>query len=163
MRSSRLLSVVLALSLAACSSGGGDRPSTIPETVPGRGVLEISVEPNPILATDRQGDTYSFPFTVRIRETGGVEVHIDEVRMDVVALGAINVYSERFGREEIIRRGYPTTIGAGSEIRYSFNPRKEVPDERIFGGVAAELTATGRDANGNQVRATTRVTVQRRS
>lgn len=162
MRHSRSLFVFLTLSLAACSSGGGDRPSPMPETR-GRGVLEISVEPNPILATDRQGDTYSFPFTVRIRETGGVTVQIDEVRMDVVALGAINVYSERFGRDEIVRRGYPTTIEAGSEIRYSFNPRKEVPDERIFGGVAAELTATGRDANGNQVRAATRVTVQRGS
>jgi len=156
------LAVLFSIVLSACSSGGTDDPVTSPSQIPaGRGALEIFVEPNPIVATSRDGDTYNFPFTVRIREIGGVNVEIEEVRMDVLAFGALNVYSERFGRADIVSRGYSSSVKSGSEIRYSFNPRKDVPDDRLFGQVTAELTAEGRDANGNPVRAVTRVTLRR--
>ena len=164
MRLQAAAAILGTLTLLGCSSGGGSQPSTgspSQQQPARRGALQISVDPNPIVATNRVGDTYDFPFTVRIREVGGANVEIDEVRMQVVAFGALNVYTERFGSEEIARRGFTSSIGANSEIRYSFNPRKEVPDERLFGQVTAELTADGHDDSGNPVRATTSVTLRR--
>jgi len=156
-----VLPLLISLVLSACSSGGTHDPVTTVSSPVARGALEIAVEPNPIVATNRDGDTYDFPFTVRIREIGGANVEIDEVRMDLIAFGALNVYSEKFGRDDIVKRGYQTLIASNSEVRYSFKPRKEVPDDRLFGQVSAELTAEGRDANGNPVRATARVTLRR--
>ena len=57
--------------------------------------------------------------------------------------------------------GYPTTIGANSEVRYHFAPRKEVPDERIFGSIAADLRIEAVDDSGSATSATRRVTVTR--
>jgi len=144
--------------IAGCGGTGG---STTPVLVPGRAALQIFVEPNPIVAQRVSGDTYDFPFEIGIVERGGVSVEVQRVGIDVIGLGAIRLYSQTFGREEIIRRGYPTSIPAHGEVRYRFNPRKEVPDDRLFGGVSADLFVEGTDANGNAVRATQRVTVTR--
>jgi hypothetical protein len=156
---------ILALTLAiaaGCSSGSSNDSSDRPITSPGaRGAIQIVVDPNPIVATNRSGDTYDFPFTVVIRERGGARVEIDRVRLDVLAFGAVNVYSVTYGRDDIVQRGYPTTIDANGELRYSFNPRKEVPDDRIFNGVTGEILAEGRDAMGNPVRSTVSVSVTR--
>lgn len=154
------LVVVSLLTFACGSSGGGDGASS-PATVPGRANLVINVVPNPIQARHVSGDTYDFPFTITLRETNGVAVQIDRVSMDVLALGAVSVYRETYDRGEIAQRGYPTSLAGGQELRYSFTPRKEVADDRLFGGVSAELVAEGTDSNGNQVRATTSVTVTR--
>jgi hypothetical protein len=57
--------------------------------------------------------------------------------------------------------GYATAVPASGEIRYRFNPRKQVPDERLFGGVAAELRVEGLDDAGVETTDATRVTVTR--
>ena len=57
--------------------------------------------------------------------------------------------------------GYDTSLGANSETRYRFAPRKEVPDDRLFGGVSAELRVDATDDSGTATSATTRVTVRR--
>jgi hypothetical protein len=153
------MAVLFALAFAAgCGSGGG---SSLPTAVPGRAALSIAVIPNPIQAKRVSGDTYDFPFTVSLRESNGVSVEVQNVRADVRALGGIPIYSESYGPAEIARLGYPTTIPANGDLRYSLSPRKEVPDDRLFGSVSAEVTVEGRDANGNQVSASTTVTVTR--
>jgi hypothetical protein len=57
--------------------------------------------------------------------------------------------------------GYNTTLAAKSETRMRFAPRKEVPDERLFGGVSAELKVDATDDTGTATSATTVVTVRR--
>jgi hypothetical protein len=155
----RLGLAVISLVAAFCSGGGGGNSQ--PVVSPGRAALEIFVEPNPIVATKVSGNTYDFPFAIGIRERGGVPVEIQRVGIEVLTLGTISVYERTYGREEIVRLGYPTAVNANGEIRYRFTPRKEVPDDRLFGAVTADLWVEGTDAGGDQIRATTRVTVTR--
>ena len=155
----RLAIALVSLIAAFCSGGGGG--TSQPVVSPGKASLEIFVQPNPIVATKVSGDTYDFPFEIGIRERGGVAVEIQRVGIDVLTLGTISVYERTYGREEIVRLGYPTSVRANGEIRYRFTPRKEVPDDRLFGAVTAELWVEGTDTGGNLVRATTRVTVTR--
>lgn len=150
---------LVTLSVACGSSGGGT--SSVPQVIPGRAALSVSVIPNPIVARKVSGNTYDFPFTVSVRESNGVAVNINRVSADVRALGGIPVYNESYSTAEIARMNYPTQIAGNSELRYSLNPRKEVPDDRLFGGVSAVITVDGTDANGNQVSADTTVTVTR--
>lgn len=160
----RALTIAAALTMlftVGCGSSRGGASTAQPTTAPGRGEITITVDPNPIVARSVSGDTYDFPFTVIIRENGGVAVNIDRVSVEVRALGAIQVYQQSYGPDQIRALGYPTGLAARSDLRYSFNPRKEVPDERLFGGVTAELRAEGTDANGNRVSARTNVTVRR--
>jgi hypothetical protein len=57
--------------------------------------------------------------------------------------------------------GYSPSLGANAEVRYRFAPRKEVPDDRLFGSVSAELRVEARDASGTPTVATTTVTITR--
>lgn len=150
--------IPLLLLLAACSSGSPQSGST---SVPGQGAIAVSVEPNPIRATQVSGNTYDFPFQVVIRETGGRPLNVTRVSVNVTALGGISVHRESWDADRIRAMGQSTAIGARSEVRYRFAPRKEVPDERLFGGVNAELTVDAVDDTGAQTSATTTVTVTR--
>lgn len=152
--------LLIALPLSFCSSGGGTATQTGPATA-GHGAMSISVEPNPILAKPVSGNTYDFPFTLVVKEVGGAAVTIQEVSVDVTALGGLRIYSQSYDAAEIARRGYPTSLGPGQELRYSLTPRKEVPDDRLFSAVTAELSAKGVDASGAPVTARTAVTVRR--
>jgi hypothetical protein len=137
-------------------------PTQQPTQQPLRAQLQIFVEPNPIVATQVSGNTYDFPFVIGVRELNGISVEVNRVGIEVTALGALSMYRRSFDRAELERRRYPTSIPAHGEIRYQFNQRESVPDERLFSTVAAELFAEGVDANGNAVRASERVTVTRR-
>ncbi len=143
--------------LAACSSG--PQPGTT--AVPGRGVLAVEVVPNPIRATLVSGTTYDFPFEVILRETGGRPVTVTSVTATVHALGGFPVAREAYDADRIRSLGFPTTVPANGELRYRFAPRKEVPDERLFGGVSAQLTVEGTDDSGTPASASTTVTVTR--
>lgn len=126
------------------------------------GSLSVSVVPNPIVARPAGGEQYSFPFEVVVRETGGSDVSIQRVSINVTALGGIPVYSDTQEAAEIRERGYPTEIRANQEVRYRFSPTREVPDERLFGGVAAELVVEAINDRGQAVpSARTRVSVTR--
>ena len=152
-----LLPVVIAA--GGCSSSGND-PSTSPVRT-GQGSLSITVSPNPIRAQKVTGDVYDFPFDIIVTETGGANVTIDRVSVDVSALGGLNVYSESYDRAEIERRGFSTRVPARGEVRYSFKPRKDVTDDRLFSAVEADLSVSGTDASGLRTTARTSVTVRR--
>jgi len=150
--------IPLLLLLAACSSGSQPGGTT---SVPGQGAISVTVEPNPIRATQVSGDTYDFPFEVVIRETGGRPLNVTRVSVNVTALGGLSVHRESWDAERIRSMNQSTAIGARSEVRYRFAPRKDVPDERLFGGVNAQLTVDAIDDTGAQTSASTTVTVTR--
>ncbi|HXG58219.1 MAG TPA: hypothetical protein VNL91_04280 [Thermoanaerobaculia bacterium] len=151
------LLLLFALLPAACAGGG--RSGGI--STPGRGAIAIAVVPNPIVAARVAGDTYDFPFEVVVRETGGRPVGITRVTADVYALGGIRVASETYDAAKIRSLGYATAVPAAGELRYRFNPRRAVPDERLFGGVFAELRVDAVDDLGTPASATATVTVRR--
>jgi hypothetical protein len=150
--------LVLALvGLSACTSGGGGSTPV----VTGHGALSISVSPNPIIARKVSGSIYDFPFTLVVREVGGLAVRIDSVSIDVDVLGGLRIYSQSFDAAELTRRNLPTYLGTGAELRYQFKPRRDVTDDRLFSSVSAELTIRATDAAGAAVTARSTVTVQR--
>ena len=142
---------------AACASSQG--PQSVSQA--GHGTLSITVEPNPIVAQQVDGNTYRFPFDVIVRETGGRPVSISRVSADVRALGGLHVADESYDATKIASLGYPTTVGANGELRYHFAPDHSVPDDRLFGGVTADLTVEGTDDTGTPTSARTSVTVRR--
>lgn len=157
MKKLLIVPFLLLATFCAGSRGGSSQSSTIP----GRGAISIEIVPNPIIATRVEGDRYDFPFEVVVRETGGRPVDITRVSADVLALGSIRVAEESYDAAKINALGFGTRIPAGGELRYRFTPRRSVTDDRLFGGVSAEIRAEGRDDAGNEVRATTTVTVRR--
>jgi hypothetical protein len=150
------ISLTLLLTLVACSSGQSGVTS-----VPGHGAVAIEVIPNPIMATLVSGNTYDFPFEVVVRETGGRPVTVQRVTARVFLGGGLTLATESWDAQRIRSMGYNTTLGANSEVRYRFSPRKDVPDDRIFGGVSAELKVEATDDTGAATEATTAVTVSR--
>ncbi len=155
----RLLLIPIALTLSFCASSN-DSPIPIQAPV-GRGSITIDIIPNPIVATRVNDETYDFPFEVVVRETGGRDVEIERVTADVRALGAIPVADESYDAAKIRSLGYATRIPANSEVRYRFTPRKEVPDDRLFGSVSAELRAIAHDDSGAPANASVTVTIRR--
>lgn len=128
---------------------------------PGQGAVSIEVIPNPIVATQVTGNTYDFPFEVVIRETGGRPVTVQRVTAIVLLGGGLELARESWDGDRIRSMGYNATLGANSETRYKFAPRKEVPDDRLFGGVSAQLRVEATDDTGTATNATTSVTVRR--
>lgn len=150
------LSLTLLLAFAGC---GSSQPGNT--SVPGHGAISIEVIPNPIVATQVSGNTYDFPFEVVIRETGGRPVTVQRITATVLLGGGLELARESWDADRIRSMGYNTTLGANSETRYKFAPRKEVPDDRLFGGVSAELRVEATDDTGAATNATTSVTVRR--
>ena len=155
----RLLLIPILILAVACGSQSAGSAQT--NSVPGHGAIAFTIVPNPIVATSAGGDTYDFPFEVVIRETGGVPVNITRVSADVLALGQIRVASESYDADRIRSLGFATSIPANGELRYQFRPRKEVADDRLFGGVTAEVRVEAMDASGTPTSATTSVSVTR--
>lgn len=157
MRRTPLLALLI-VAAAACVRAPAPAPTPGTEA---RGALRISVDPNPIVAISVSGETYEFPFTIRLTETGGATVTVERVGIDVLTVGGLKVYSTELTSAEIDRRGYSRTIAPHGEVRYSMRPRQQVPDERLFTSVWAELWAEGRDAGGHAISTRTRVTLTR--
>ena len=150
------LLLFLMVTAAACSSGGGGSTQS---AQPGHGAISIQVIPNPIVARNVGGNTYEFPFEVVVRETGGHPVNVTRVSADVLALGTIRVGNESYDAARIQSLGYQTSIPAHGELRYRFTPRESVSDDRVFGGVEAQLTVEATDDTGTPTSARTTVTV----
>lgn len=148
-----------ALLLAACSSSSTPHSSTT--SAAGHGAISIEIVPNPVVATKVSGDTYEFPFEVVVRETAGHPVDVNRVTADVTALGAFHVASESYDAARISSMGFATRVPANGELRYRFNPRKSVTDDRLFGGVSAEIRVDATDEMGTATTARTSVTVRR--
>ena len=149
------LPFVLLIALVACSSAQPGSTST-----PGQGAIAIEVIPNPIVATPASGDAYDFPFEVVVRETGGRAVTVQRVTA-TVSFGGLTLGQESWDAARIRSMGYDPTIGPNSERRYRFSPRREVSDDRLFGGVQAELKVEATDDTGAATSATTVVSVRR--
>ena len=152
-----LCSLSVILLLASC--GGG--PQSGVRAVPGQGAVAIEIAPNPIVAQRVSGDTYDFPFEVIVRETGGRAIDVTRVTATVFAPGGLVLHRESWDAERIRSMNYSTRVPANGEIRYRFSPRKSVPDDRLFGGVSAELRVEAVDDGGSPTSATTVVTVRR--
>ena len=149
---------VLFAAVTACAGGGGG--SSAP-AIPGHGAISIAIVPNPIVARPAGGDEYDFPFDVVVRETGGRPVTISRVSADVLGPAGIRLAGESYDAARIRSLGFDTTVPANGELRYHFTPRKSVPDDRLFGGVRAELHVEGQDDTGAPANAQTTVTVTR--
>ena len=155
MKKALLLPAVL---LAAFCAGARTTP---PTAVPGHGAIRIEIVPNPIVATKVSGDTYDFPFEVVVREVGGRTVDVTRVSADVYALGGIRIANESYDAARINSLGFATRVPANGELRYRFSQRREVPDDRLFGGVTAEIRVQARDDTGTAATDSTTVTVRR--
>jgi len=153
-----LISISILLLSAACATtqDADSRPST----QPGHGAIAMTIVPNPIVATSLGGGMYEFPFEIVVRETGGHPVRITNVSTDVYALGAFRVASESYDAAKINSLGYATSLPAYGELRYAFRPRKQVTDQRLFGGVTAEVQADAVDDTGMSASTSTTVSIR---
>ena len=143
--------VLIAILAFACS--------TIPheQAVPMRGRLELSVEPNPIVAHPLGGDLYQLDFDIVMREAGGVAVRIQDFTVDAVAFRTVVVRSQTYPATYITDRGYPASIDAGKYLRFTFSKRWTLPAAFLYSGASARVDARTIDDNG--VRGTSSVRV----
>jgi len=148
----------LIVTLTACQSGGGGSDVS---WEPGHGKISMEVIPNPIVARAVRGNVYDFPVEIVVRENGGHAVNVTGVSLTVLGPVGLVFHRESWDAEKIRALGYSTTVAANGELRYRFVPRQEVPDERLFGGVVAELRVEAIDAAAKVTSATTSVTVSR--
>ncbi len=146
------------LLLASCMSGGGAAQRVMQAP---HGAISVEIVPNPIVAHHLNGNAYTFPFDVVVRETGGHPVTISRVTADVSALGSIHLATETYDVAKISGFGYGTSVPPNGTLRYHFSPQKTVPDERLFGGVSAVLAVDAVDDTGTPIEARTMVTVTR--
>ncbi len=162
MRTTHLILLSAALLASACvRQPGAASPAVAPAAPPPRGALEIVVEPNPILATPAGEGVWEFPFALSIRETGGSEVTINRVGIDVLTFGGLKVYGTELSSAEIERRGFPRRVPPHGRIRYAMGPKQNVPDERLFASVWGELWVEGTDEGGRSITTKTRATIRR--
>ena len=145
------------VALGGCQGGPADDVTAIP----GKGAISVQIVPNPIVAKPAPNGTYTFPFEVVVRETGGRPVEIQTVDANVLLGGALSLGRESWDGKRIRSLGYSTTLPARGEMRYRFSPTKEVPDERLFTSVSADLTVEALDDTGAPTSATTNVTITR--
>lgn len=151
-----------ATALLVCACASTKPGATQTSSTPGHGAITLTVVPNPIVAQKVSGDTYDFPFDVVVRETGGHAVTINRVTADMYAsLGGIKIGSESYDAAKIQALGFSTSVPANGELRYHFAPRKNVQDDRLFGGVYGDVRAEGTDDTGAPTSATVRITVTR--
>jgi hypothetical protein len=157
----RLALIALICLPLACATQ--HRPGTNKSTAtPGRGEIKLTITPNPVVATKAGGSTYNFPFDVVIKETGGHPVTIDKVTASVYAGGGIPVATESYDAAKIQSLGFTTSIAAKGEIHYHFDPRKEVPDERLFTSVYGDVRVEALDDNGSRASSTTTITLTKK-
>lgn len=155
----RFAVAALSILIFACATpqAGTSRSSS----APGHGAITLTVIPNPVIAQRVSGTTYDFPFDVVVRETAGHPVTITRVSATVHAVGGIEVGSDSYDAARIRSLGYSTSVPPNGELRYHFAPRKDVTDDRIFGGITADIRVDATDESGTATSATTTVSITR--
>lgn len=154
LRPVRRLAVAVSLLLAGCA---GVAPETV--AVPARGQIEMEIQPNPVRAKRVGEQTWSFPFDVVLREVGGVDIEIEEIRARVSVAGIV-VLTQVVDPEEGERRGYDMSIDAGGVLHAAFSPTRQVPDPRLLEMARAELTVLAVDRYGRRSEASRTVRVE---
>ncbi|HXH41210.1 MAG TPA: hypothetical protein VNN08_21465 [Thermoanaerobaculia bacterium] len=155
----RLALIALVVFPLACASHQGAAKSTV---TPGRGVIKLTITPNPVVATSLGGTKYDFPFDIVVKETGGHPVTIDNVTANVYAGGGILVATETYDAAKIKSLGFATTILAKGELRYHFDPRKDVSDDHLFSSVYGDVRVEATDDNGSRASSTSTITVTKK-
>jgi len=150
---------LVCLPLACATNRPGTNKST---TTRGHGAITLTITPNPVVATNVGGSTYSFPFEVVVKETGGHPVTIDKVTASVYAGGGIQVATESYDAARIQSLGFATSIPAKGEIHYRFDPHKDVSDAQLFNSVYGDVRVEAIDDNGARASSTTRITVTKK-
>ena len=64
--------------------------------VPLRGRLDLEVQPNPIIAVPVGDNWYELRFDIVMRETGGVDVRIENFTVEALALRGVPVHSQTY-------------------------------------------------------------------
>ncbi|HVR44021.1 MAG TPA: hypothetical protein VMS56_11335 [Thermoanaerobaculia bacterium] len=143
-----------ALLAAGCSGALPESPAI---SVRGRVALEI--HPEPIVARRLGADDWQFPFEVVLRETGGVDVEIEAIRVEV-RVGGFPLTRQIFDSEEVRRRGYPTIIEGGGVLQLAFAPVRRVADLRLLAFARAEITIEAVDRYGRRSEASRALRVE---
>ncbi len=149
--------VILALSAVLGLFGCSALPRE--QVAPLRGRLELSVEPNPIVAHPLGGDLYELNFDIVMREAGGVGVRIEDFTVDAVAFKSVVVRSQTFPATYITDRGYPAEIESGKYLRFSFSKQWTLPAALLLSGASARVEARTVDDNGVRGKSTVKVGV----
>ncbi|HUF17429.1 MAG TPA: hypothetical protein VMS12_05220 [Thermoanaerobaculia bacterium] len=139
-------------------SGGCSGAATEFSAVPIRGRVEFEISPNPIRAIRLEENQWSFPFEVTLRESGGVDVEIETLRLTVTIAG-LPVARMIWDGAEIEKRGYSTAIPAGEARQYAFTPVRTVPDERLLTLARADINVAAVDRDGRRSEATRTISV----
>lgn len=145
----------LLIVLLACAT---PRPEGLAPSIGGS--LAIDVYPNPIIAKQVRADLYQLPFEVSLRETGGMDVEIDGIRIEV-RLAALRIFAQAFDETELTRRGYSATVPAGSNVQYKFSPQRELPADLPLPQLSALVVVSGLDTTGRRTEARTTVLIRR--
>lgn len=115
-----------------------------------KGHLALEVDPNPLVARQLGADDYEVQFDIVMREEGGVDLRIEDFTVDAIAFKTIVVQSQTFPGSSIEQRGYPSQIGAGKYLRFSFTKRWTLPTRLLLSGASARITAHTIDAQGQR-------------
>ena len=149
----RLATLLLLVALIgfACAPISRETPSLL------KGHLVLEVDPNPLIAKHLGGDDYEVPFDIVMREEGGVDLRVEDFTIDAIAFHTVVVQSQTFPGSAIEQRGYPSQIGAGKYLRFSFTKRWTLPTRLLLSGASARITAHTIDTRGQ--RDTSKLTV----
>ena len=141
------------LLFAGCGSIAREEPRAI------RGRLVLETVPAPLVARALGEDVYEVAFDIVMREEGGVDTRIVDFTVDAIALGGIIVRSETHPAAFIESRGFPSRVGAGEYLRFSFRKQWRLPSQLLLSGAALRVTARTVDANGARDESTFRTEV----
>ncbi len=116
--------------------------------------------PNPVVAVPIGENLYRLSAEVSLRETGGVDVILTAIDVEVFLLGSVPLRKRHYAADEIRSRNYPTSIAAGANLQFPVSTDRIIEREVLLRTVTAEITIRGVDARGNQVSGSTRVKVR---
>lgn len=139
----RCVGLILVL-LCGCTSAVREAPVVL------KGHLVLDVAPNPLVARPLGGDLYELAFDIIMRESGGVDVRIEDFTVEAIAFRTVPVRSETHPAKFITDRGYPAEIAAGKELRFSFVKRWSLPSKLLLSGAAVRVTARTVDRDGRR-------------
>lgn len=124
-----------------------------------KGHLVLEVEPNPLTARAVDDDLYEFAFDIIMRESGGVDVRIEDFTVEAIAFKTVTVQSQTFPAKFITDHGYPAEIAAGKYLRFGFVKQWSLPTRLLLSGAAVRVTARTIDRDGRRDTTQTRIGV----